>query len=70
MGFIRQQEEKLAARWLRRQHEQAGGPVPPDAVLRREAARIVDDAHRIARERGGNLLEIMRGMVADWLKKK
>lgn len=70
MGFIRRQEEKLAARYLRRQHEQAGGPVPPESELRRAAARIVEDAHRIARERGGNLLEIMRGMVADLLKKK
>ena len=35
-----------------------------------QTARIVDEAHRIARERGGNLFEIMKELVRDFLKKK
>jgi hypothetical protein len=70
MGFFRQQEEKLAVRFLRWQHEKANLPVPEEADLMRHAGRIVEDAHRIARERGGNLLDIMKELVGDFLKKK
>jgi hypothetical protein len=69
-GFIRNQEEKLAARYLRWQVEKQGLPPPAEAEIQRQAARIVAEAHRIARERGGNLLDIMKGLVADFLKKK
>jgi hypothetical protein len=34
-----------------------------------QTARIVDEAHRIARERGGNLFEIMKELASDFLKK-
>ncbi len=70
MGFIRNQEEKLAARILRWQYEKQKLPLPPEADLMTQAARIVDAAHRIARERGGNLFEIMKELVSDFLKKK
>jgi hypothetical protein len=70
MGFIRNQEEKLAARILRWQYEKQKLPVPPEADLMTQTARIVDAAHRIARERGGNLFEIMKELVSDFLKKK
>jgi hypothetical protein len=70
MGFFRQQEEKLAARFLRWQYEKANLALPAEAELKRHAGRIVDEAHRIARERGGNLLDIMKGLVADFMKKK
>ncbi|MCU0590085.1 MAG: hypothetical protein MUC57_01250 [Desulfobacterales bacterium] len=70
MGFIRQQEEKLAARFLRWQHEKQKLPVPGESDLKRLAADIVDEAHRIGRERGGNLLDIMKELVQDFFKKK
>jgi hypothetical protein len=70
MGFFRNQEEKLAARILRWQHEKQKMPMPPESEIRRHAGRIVDDAHRIAKERGGNLLDIMKELVQDFLKKK
>jgi len=37
--------------------------------LERHAAGIVDDAHRIARERGRNVMSIIKEMVAD-IKKR
>lgn len=70
MGFFRNQEEKLAARVLRWQYEKQNLPLPPDSEILRHAGRIVADAHRIARERGGNLVDIMKELVNDFLKKK
>jgi hypothetical protein len=70
MGFFRNQEEKLAARILRWQHEKQMVPMPPESEIQRNAGRIVEDAHRIAKERGGNLLDIMKELVQDFLKKK
>jgi len=58
MGFFRTQEEKLAARFLRWQYEKQKRPLPPETEILRQAMRIVDDAHRIAKDRGGNLLDI------------
>jgi hypothetical protein len=68
MGFIRQQEQKLALRFLRWQYEKLEKPLPRDAVLADEAARIVAEAHRIARQRGKNVLAIIKELIAD-LKK-
>jgi hypothetical protein len=70
MGFIRNQEEKLAARFLRWQYQKQSLPPPAEADIVRHAARIVDEAHRIGRQRGGNLLDIMKELVADFLKQK
>jgi hypothetical protein len=70
MAFFRAQQEKLAARYLRWQYEKSHAPAPDEAQLRRHAARIVDDAHRIARERGGNLLDIMKELVREFFRKE
>ena len=34
-------------------------------MLEGHARQLVDDAHRIARERGGNVLSILKEMVVD-----
>ena len=70
MGFIRQQEEKLAVRFLRWQYEKQKLPSPPEGEIGCLAAHIVDEAHRIARERGGNLLDIMKELVQEFFRKK
>ena len=70
LGFIRQQEETLAARFLRWQYEKRKLAPPLENDLKRLAAGIVDEAHRIGRERGGNLLDIMKELVQDFFKKK
>jgi hypothetical protein len=57
MGFFRQQEEKLAI-------------IPDDAELARQATRIVEEAHKIARERGSNVMSIMKELIADLKQKK
>jgi hypothetical protein len=43
--------------------------VPDDSTLERQGRKIVDEAHRIARERGGNIISIIKELVND-IKKK
>ena len=68
MGFFRQQEERLAIRFLCWQYQKWGKPIPEDAELKLLAAKIVDDAHRIARQSGQNVISIMKDLIGD-LKK-
>ena len=70
MGFIRQQQERMALRFIVWQYERMNLPVPPLTVLEKQAAKIVDDAHAIARERGRNVLAIMKELVEDIKKDK
>jgi len=65
MGFIKNQQVNLALRLLAWRYEKAGQPLPDNGVLRDQARKLVDDAHRIARERGGNVLAILKEMAAD-----
>ncbi|MDF1592610.1 MAG: hypothetical protein P1P89_13930 [Desulfobacterales bacterium] len=65
MGFIRQQEERLAIRFLEWQYQRSNQPVPSAEILQNKAAQIVAEAHRIARKRGKNVVTIMKEMVAD-----
>jgi len=69
MGFIRQQEEKLAARLLAWRYQKMNMTVPAETELKLQAAKLVDDAHRIARERGSNVISIIKDLVND-LKRK
>ena len=65
MGFFRQQEERLAIRFLTWQYQKLEKPVPGDAELKLQAAKIVQEAHRIARERGHNVIAIIKDLVND-----
>lgn len=65
MGFIRQQEERLAARFLSWQYEKLKKPVPAQTELASQAAQIVEEAHRIGRERGRNVVAIIKDLIAD-----
>lgn len=69
MGFIRRQEIQLAIKFLVWQYQKANLPVPEHSALEQQAGKIVDDAHRIARERGSNVLSIIKELASD-LKKK
>ena len=69
MGFFRQQEERLAIRFLRWQYEKLKQPIPDEAELAQQASKIVEEAHRIASERGRNVMSIMKELISD-LKKK
>lgn len=65
MGFIRKQEEQMAVRFIRWQYQKADLPAPDPAILKRKAANLVDDAHRIAQERGRNVISILKEMLKD-----
>jgi hypothetical protein len=65
MGFFRQQEERLAIRFLTWQHQKLNKPIPDDAEIKAQAAKIVQEAHRIARERGRNVIAIIKDLVND-----
>jgi hypothetical protein len=69
MGFIRQQEEKLAVRLLTWQFQRMKIEQPDQVELEKRASKLVEDAHRIARQRGRNVMAIMKELVQD-LKKK
>jgi hypothetical protein len=65
MGFMRNQQIRMAAGLLKRQYLKQGLSEPAESELKRQAAAIVDQAHDIAKKRGRNLLEILRELVAD-----
>ena len=65
MGFIRQQEKRLAVRLLIWQYQRLNISVPSMEELEKQAAMFVEDAHRIARERGRNVMSILKEMIND-----
>ena len=65
MGFLRRQEERLAVRYLVWRYEKANIPVPPKRQLEQQAARIVTEAHRIARQSGRNVAGIVKELIED-----
>jgi hypothetical protein len=68
MGFIRRQEEQLAGRLLVWHYQRSKTVVPEARELNRLTVKLVDDAHRIAKDRGKNVLSIIKDLVKD-LKK-
>ena len=69
MGFLKNQQVNVAIRLLARQYERNGQQLPERALLEGHARQLVDDAHRIARERGGNVIVILKQMVAQARRK-
>ena len=65
LKFVKQQEQKLAMRLLAWHYEKNSIVMPPPSELRQQAERLVNDAHRIARERGRNVVSIIKDLVAD-----
>ena len=65
MGFFRQQEERLTVRFLSWRYQKLNKQVPGDAELKLQASKIVTEAHRIARERGRNVIAIIKDLVND-----
>jgi hypothetical protein len=70
VGFIRQQEKRLAVRLLTWQYQRMNIIVPSMEELEQQADRFVEDAHRIARERGRNVISILKEMIGDLKQKK
>lgn len=65
MGFIRQQQVRLAIRFLQWQYQKESLPLPASSELERQAQKIIEEAGQIARERGRNVMVIMKEMIAD-----
>ena len=59
----------MAIRFLVSKYQRMNRVAPGISNLHIQAGRIVDDAHRIARERGGNIISVIKELVDD-LKKK
>ena len=70
MGFIRQQEEKLAIQLLIWRYRNQGLPLPSRADLKRQAAYIVKNAHDIAKKRGQNVISIIKDLANELKDKK
>jgi len=69
MGILRRQEKRLAIRLLSWQYKRVNLSLPAIEELERQADRLVDDAHRIARKSGRNVMSIIKEMIADVKKK-
>jgi len=65
MGFLRRQEERLASRFLVWKYQRMNLAVPASSKLESQAGKIVDDAHRIARQTGGNVISIIKELIED-----
>ena len=65
MGFFKQQEERMAMRFLAWRYQKLKMPVPDETALKLQAVQIVVEAHRIARERGRNVVAIIKDLVED-----
>lgn len=70
MGFIRRQEERMTIHFLIWKYQKMNLEVPSDSELQKQASKIVDDAHRIARKRGRNVIEIVKEVIGDYFKPK
>ncbi|MFP4533811.1 MAG: hypothetical protein ACLFNS_14145 [Desulfobacterales bacterium] len=64
MGFIRKQEEKFALKLLEWRYKQQEQQLPDKSVLKQQAADVVSQAHSIARQRGGNVMAILKDMFS------
>ena len=69
MSFIRRQQIRIAIRLLAWQYHRSNMILPPYKELESQAGQLVKDAHRIARERGKNVMSIVKEMVADMIKR-
>ena len=65
MGFFRKQEERMAIRFLTWRYQKLNMATPDDAELKLQAAQIVTEAHRIARQRGRNVIAIIKDLIED-----
>jgi hypothetical protein len=59
----------MAVRLLTWQYQRLKIALPSEDELEARAVALVDEAHRIARDRGRNVLSIMKELVGDLRKK-
>jgi hypothetical protein len=59
----------LAIRFLVWKYQRMNLDVPAISALQSQGSKIVDDAHRIARKRGGNIISIIKELVNNVKKR-
>lgn len=69
MGFFRKQEERMAMRLLAWKYQRMKLNPPPIGELEIQAACLVEEAHKIAKQRGKNMVMILKDLVEDMKKK-
>jgi hypothetical protein len=70
MGFIRRQEERMTIQFLTWKYQKSNTALPPEEELQKQAGKIVDEAHRIAKERGSNVLSILKELTGNYFNSK
>ena len=70
MGFIRRQEERMTIQFLTWKYQKSNIALPSESELQKQASQIVDDAHRIALERGSNVLSILKELAGKYINSK
>ena len=68
MSFFRNQQINLAMRLLAWKYQRDGRQVPPTDQLKSQAAGVVEEARRIAKESGQNIAGILKELVGDMKK--
>ncbi len=59
----------MAIRFLVWKYQRMNLDVPAISALQSQGSKIVDDAHRIARKRGGNIISIIKELVNNVKKR-
>lgn len=56
---------RLAIRYLQWQYQKLNLPLPTPSELELQARQIIKEANRIARDRGRNVIAIMKELITD-----
>jgi hypothetical protein len=70
LSHLRQSELKLARSILRWKFQKEGRPPPKNGELDAAASRLLDEARKIARQRGKNLLDILKEEAKEFFSSK
>lgn len=68
-NLFKKQKIGAAMKLLQWQYEKQGIDVPDFKILQKQAEKLVDDAGKIASERGKNVLSILKEMVVQIQRK-
>ncbi|MCP3925735.1 MAG: hypothetical protein GY714_24465 [Desulfobacterales bacterium] len=63
MGFIKNQQIKIAANLLEWKLKNDGMKVPERKILKAQAEKVVDEAIKITKTRGINILSILKELI-------
>ncbi len=67
-GFIRKQEVAFARKLLVLKYENSGMALPGEEVISAYAEQVVDQAHRIVKKSGSNILDVVKNTVRNFSK--